>query len=339
MRDDVDPAALEQAAEREISKGLIACQVAVARDNEVLWTRSFGSASADTRFWVASATKPIFSSAVWLLIGDGKLDVTRPVAHYLPEFAANGKQSVTVEQVLLMTCGFPGAPMDSRDGADPSRRIAQLAEWTLEYEPGTRYVYHGASAHWVLAELVERLTGQEFSAFVEKRVTRPLGLPRLLGIRRDLQTDIAQLSRAADPETRALYDYAAKIEAGEPGGGGVMTASTLALFYQGLLHNPGTLWSPEVLADGVGNVRCTLPDPLMNLPANRTLGVVIGAGFGTTWSESPTAFGWPGAGGQIGFAEPATGISFAFLQMGDTDHVRQFARGAKMSHLALQMGR
>jgi CubicO group peptidase (beta-lactamase class C family) len=338
VRGDIDTTSLEQAAQQEIDTGLIACQVAVARDNQVVWTHSFGSATPETRFWVASATKPIVSSAIWLLIGDGKLDITRPVADYAPEFAANGKQDVTVEQVLLMTCGFPNAPMDSTDGADPARRILQLAEWTLEYEPGTRYVYHGMSAHWVLAELIERLSSQDFRDFVEERVTRPLGLPRVLGIPRDRQTDIAQLSAAADPETKGLYDYAAKIESGEPGGGGVMTAATLALFYQGLLHNPGTLWNPEVLADGVGNVRCTLPDPLMKLPANRTLGVVIGAGFGTTWGESPTAFGWPGAGGQIGFAEPATGISFAFLQMGDPDQITQFVRGIKMSNLALALG-
>ena len=339
MRDDIDSTSLEQAAQQETDTGLIACQVAVARDNRVVWTHSFGSATPETRFWVASATKPILSSAIWLLIGDGKLDITRPVADYAPEFAANGKQDVTVEQVLLMTCGFPNAPMDSTDGADPARRILQLAEWTLEYEPGTRYVYHGMSAHWVLAELIERLSSQDFRDFVEERVTRPLGLPRVLGIPRDRQTDIAQLSAAADPETKGLYDYAAKIEAGEPGGGAVMTAATLALFYQGLLHNPGTLWNPDVLADSVGNVRCTLPDPLMKLPANRTLGVVVGAGFGTTWGESPTAFGWPGAGGQIGFAEPATGISFAFLQMGDPDQITQFVRGIKMSNLALALGR
>ncbi len=339
MRDAVDTRGLEQAAEQEISKGLTACQVAVARDNEVLWTGSFGSASADTRFWIASATKPIVASAIWHLIGDGKLDVARPVSSYVPEFGANGKQDVTVEQVLVMTCGFPNAPMDSADGADPARRIAQLAEWTLESPPGTQYVYHGMSAHWVLAELIERLSGQDFRDFVEQRVTRPLGLPRLLGIPRDQQTDIAQLSPAADAETKGLLDYAAKIEAGEPGGGGVTTAATLALFYQGLLHNPGTLWDPDVLADGVGNVRCTLPDPLMNLPANRTLGVVIGRGFGTTWGESPTAYGWPGMGGQIGFAEPATGISFAFLQMGDSDPISQFVRGIQMSNLALELGR
>jgi CubicO group peptidase (beta-lactamase class C family) len=339
MKTDIDITKLQQAAEQEIRDGLAACQVAVARDGEVLWTGSFGSAKPETRFWVASATKPITASAVWLLIGEGKLDITRPVADYVPEFAANEKQDVTVEQVLLMTCGFPNAPMDSADGADPERRIAQLAVWTLEHEPGTTYVYHGMSAHWVLAELIERISSRDFRDFIEERVTRPLGLPRLLGIPRDQQADIAQLSAAASAETRALYDYAAKIEAGEPGGGGVMTAATLALFYQALLHNPGELWDPDVLADATGNVRCTLPDPLMNLPANRTLGVVVGAGFGAVWPESPTAYGWPGAGGQVGFAEPATGISFAFLQMGDTDQVTQFVRGVKMSQLALKLGR
>ena len=209
MRSEVDTTELETAAAREIEGGLTACQVAVARDNVVLWTGSFGSATDNTRFWVASATKPIVSSAIWHLIADGKLDISRAVADYAPEFADNGKRDVTVEQVLLMTCGFPSAPMDSNDGADPARRIAQLAQWTLEYEPGTKYVYHGMSAHWVLAELIERLSGQDFRDFVEGRVTRPLGLPRLLGIPREEQTDIAQLSAGADAETRALYDYAA----------------------------------------------------------------------------------------------------------------------------------
>ncbi len=339
MPDVVDIAALERAAEQEIRDGLTACQVAVALEGEVVWTRTFGKANAATRFWVASATKPIVSSAVWQLIANGQLDITRPVADYASEFGANGKQNVTVEQVMLMTCGFPDAPMASDDGTDPARRIAQIAKWTLDHEPGTQYIYHGMSAHWVLAELIERLSGQDFRDFVEQRITRPLGLPRLLGIPREQQTEIAQLAAAAPAQSHPAFDLVAKIEAGEPGGGGVMTAATLALFYQGLLHNPGELWDPEVLADGVGNVRCTLPDPLMNLPANRTLGVVIGKGFGTTWGESPTAYGWPGYGGPIGFAEPATGISFAFLQTGDPDQLSQFVRGIKMSNLALVLAR
>jgi CubicO group peptidase (beta-lactamase class C family) len=75
----------------------------------------------------------------------------------------------------------------------------------------------------------------------------------------------------------------------------------------------------------------------MGMPANRTLGVVVGNGFGTTWGASPTAFGWPGAGGQVGFADPATGLSFAFLQAGDTDQLRAFGRAARMSSLALEL--
>lgn len=339
MGDDIDTGALEQAAQREIENGLAACQIAVGLDGKTVWTRSFGGASDSTRFWIASATKPITASAIWLLIGDGKLDVSKPVARYLPEFAANGKQDVTVEQVLVMTCGFPNAPMASEDGGDAARRIEQLTAWTLEYEPGTQYVYHGMSAHWVLAELIERISGQDFRDFIEERITRPLGLTRVLGIAREAQTDIAQLSNAAPAEVRTAYDYAAKIEAGEPGGGALMTAAQLAVFYQALLHNPGALWDPRVLADGTGRVRCTLPDPLTNTPANRTLGVVVGAGFGATWARSPTAFGWPGAGGQIAFAEPATGVSFAFLQMGDTDAVAQFVRGVRMSNLALDLER
>ncbi len=302
-----------------------------------MWTGTYGAATPETRFWVASATKPIVASAVWLLIGDGELEIDRPVADYAPEFAENGKQDVTVEQVLVMTCGFPNAPMEPEEGTDPRRRIARLAGWTLEHEPGTRYEYHGTSAHWVLAELVERITGRDFRDFVEERVTRPLGLPRVLGIPREEQTDIAQLSPAASDEVRAKYDYATKIEHGEPGGGAVMHAGTLARFYQGLLHNPDELWPPEVLADGTGNVRNTLPDPMLGLPANRTLGVVVGAGFGSTWGDSPSAFGWLGTGGQIGFADPESGLSFAFLQMGDVDDVKPFARGRRMSQLALEL--
>lgn len=337
MGQEIDTEPLREAAELEIAEGLTACQLAVARDGEIVWTESFGSADPVTRFGIASATKPIVASAVWLLIGDDQLDITRCVADYVPEFGKNGKQAVTVEQVLVMTCGFPSATMDPAEGADPERRIARLAEWELEYEPGTRYVYHGGSAHWVLAELIERLGGSDFRDFIEQRVTRPLGLPRLLGIPRAEQTHIAQLELASSRELP--FDYPAMIEAGMPGGGGVMTAATLALFYQGLLHNPGGLWRADVLADGVGNVRCKLPDPLMNLPANRTIGVVVGAGFGATWASSPTAFGWPGAGGQIGFAEPATGVSFALLQAGDPDQTSQFVRGTQMSALALELGR
>jgi CubicO group peptidase (beta-lactamase class C family) len=170
------------AAEADVTRGwLPACQVAVARDGKLAAFATFGDATDDTRFAVFSATKPIVAAAAWVLMGEGLLDVARPVADYVPEFATHGKHAVTVEQVMLHTAGFP-SPTLLAEGAHPVMRRRGFAEWPLEWEPGTRFEYHGVSAHWVLAELIERLGGMDFRDFVEQRVTSPLGLPRLLGI-------------------------------------------------------------------------------------------------------------------------------------------------------------
>jgi CubicO group peptidase (beta-lactamase class C family) len=279
------------------------------------------------------------ASACWHLIADGSLDVKRRVVDYIPEFATFGKEAVTVEQVFLMTAGFPSAVMGIDDGNDRERRAARFAAWELEYEPGTKYVYHPGSAHWVLADLIERLSGVDYRDYVESRVTAPLGLPRVLGIPRTEQTDIAGL-RADDPLPLTVLgaegvQIAPWIEAGVPGGGGITTAAVLAGFYQGVLHNPGRLWDPAVLTDATSHIRTTLPDPLMGLPANRTLGLVVGPGFGSSWGRSPAAYGWPGAGGHVGFADPVTGLSFGFVQYGDTDEAQQFGRVARIADLAI----
>src|SRR5207244_528986 len=105
-------------------------------------------------------------------------------------------------------------------------------------------------------------------------VTRPLGLPRMLGIPPDDQGDIADNVSCGEPMTPDELEAAIGIRAmpesevtpesvlllnrpelraaGLPGGGGVATAATMALFYQALLHNPGELWDPAVLADATG---------------------------------------------------------------------------------------
>ena len=107
-----------------------------------------------------------------------------------------------------------------------------------------------------------------------------------------------------------------------PGGGGLMRAADLALFYQALLHNPGGVWKPDVLADVTTNVRNRLPDPLTNTPANRSLGLILAGddgrshirGMGRT--VSPGTFGHNGAGGQLAWGDPATGLSFGYCTNG-----------------------
>ena len=338
-------------ARHDVERGRVpACQLAVAREGRLLLFEALGDATIGTRFCAFSATKPIVAAAVWLLIGDGSLDVSRPVAHYVPEFSANGKGVVTVEQVLLHTAGFPNAPIAPAEGADAARRRARFSTWHLDWEPGSRFQYHAESAHWVLADLLERLTEEDFRAVVETRVCRPLGLPRVLGIAPADQSDIAPLTAVTAPSEDGavpegvdpwqppaepaevahfsgdwrellIFDDPVVRQAGVPAAGGIMTAADLALFYQGLLHNPDRVWDPEVLRDATSNIRCRLPDPLMNVPANRTIGLVVAgddgqhvlryASFGD--GNSPAAFGHAGAHGQIGWADPATGLSFAYL--------------------------
>jgi CubicO group peptidase (beta-lactamase class C family) len=302
-----------------------ACQVAVARDGDLLAFETFGGATNGQRFSIFSATKPIVASLIWQLIGDGMIDTEQRVCDHIPEFAANGKAEVTIEQVLLHTGGFPSARIPHEDAVERAQRVAAMSSWPLEWEPGSRFEYHPQSAHWVLAELIERSTGTDFRDAIEQHITAPLGLPRLLGIAAADQGDIVDdvpMDDGAEANDMTWANTALVRELGIPGGGGIMTAATLARFYQALLRNPDGLWDTDVLDDGRTNVRCTFSDPMMGAPVNRTIGLVLAGDDGMHQLRyamfgkacSPRAFGHAGAHAQVAWADPATGISFAYLQ-------------------------
>ena len=307
-----------------------ACQLAVARDGDLLAFETFGAATNDSRFCVYSATKPIVASMIWLLLGDGLISTDQLVVDLVPEFGTHGKDVITLEQVLLHTSGFPNALVTPVAGADPIRRRAAFAEWHLDWEPGSRFEYHALSAHWVLADIIERVTGLDFRDAIEQRVSRPLGLPRLLGIPIEDQADVVDAVAIGTPDVDEPYDILEIANdgparaAGAPGGGGLMTAASMARFYQALLHNPDGVWDATVLADATTNIRCRLDEPLMHVAVNRTIGLVVAGDDGMHQLRyavfgrdcSPRAFGHSGAFMQVAWADSETGISFAFTKNG-----------------------
>jgi CubicO group peptidase (beta-lactamase class C family) len=377
----LDPAKVEELfkrAEREVADGLLpSCQIAIARNGKVGAMKSFGHAvqggadkpvSDETLYCVFSCTKAIVSSAMWILIGEGKLDISERAADIVPEFASNGKDAITVEQLLIHTSGFPNAPYPQRDWLDGGKRLERFKTWRLEFPVGQRFIYHATSGFWVMAEIIERRSGQNFREFVRDRIAKPLSLPQLrLGVppaEHKRVADIVYVGQALTPEEMKKLGWPPMPEtevnetlvtgfndpivreSGVPGGGGIMTAAELALFYQGLLHNPpvangAPIWKPETLKEALRVRSGDYFDPIFKYKCNRALGVIIAGsdqfvsyrGFGKT--NSPVTFGHGGAGGQIGWGDPASGISLGYCTNGfDRNDLRQGRRGVAISSMA-----
>src|SRR5574341_2544817 len=167
-------------ARRDVDEGLVpSAQVAVARNGKVAGLRTFGDAADDTLYCIFSSTKAVVAAAVWLLFEEGLLKLEEKVADIIPEFGTNGKDVVTVEQLMLHTSGFPYAPFRPELWGDREALLEAFGRWRLNWEPGTRYEYHATSAHWVLSEIIFRKTGRDFREVIRDRVTGPMGLPEL----------------------------------------------------------------------------------------------------------------------------------------------------------------
>jgi CubicO group peptidase (beta-lactamase class C family) len=378
----LDPVAVDKIVarlQRLVDSGEVpSAQLAIARHGRVVFQAAAGEFTAAGRVQAAtprslypafSTTKAITSSAIWLLLQDGKLGLADRVGDHIPEFAANGKQDVRVEQLLTHTAGFPSAPFRALDWDDRERRLERFASWRLEWTPGERFQYHGLSSMWVLAELIERAGGLDFRVFIRDRVIAPLGLADFyLGLPAAENVRVADLVEVGEaPEAERLRESGLSVSpemvgadrdmqrfnrpevraVGVPGGGLIASASSLAMFYQALLSDgcapDGTrVWQSDTLRDALRVRTGDLLDPMTRQSANRALGVVVAGDEKRVFRafsphNSPAAFGHAGAGGQIAWADPASGLSFAFLTNGfDRDPMVLGVRGIKFSSAAIR---
>lgn len=354
-----------QRVRREVDEGLLpSAQIAVAREGRLALFETIGAATNENLYCVFSSTKALTSAAAWLLIESGDLRVDESVVDIVPEFGTNGKDAVTVEQLFLHSAGFPSAPFRPTDWFDRNRRLARFASWRLNWQPGSRFEYHPTSSMWVIAEIIERRSRRDFDAFVREEVTAPLGLSDFhLGLPAEENHRVATLAHYGEPLTSEDYarlgipeppvtevteDAILAFNTPEvravptPGGGGIATAADLALFYQALLHGGSDgrrrVWKQKTLASATEVRSGDLRDPLSGKRVNRALGVVVAGdedrnfrGFGH--ENSPLAFGHGGAGGQIAWVDPQTGISIGYCTNGfDRNPLRLGRRTVSISN-------
>jgi CubicO group peptidase (beta-lactamase class C family) len=334
----LDARALERLQElitRHLAEGRYpGAQIAVARDGRLALTRTFGDArldpsrtpARDDSLWLLySNTKVVTACAVWVLAEQGALRFTDRVAEHVPGFEAHGKGDVTIIQLLSHQGGFPNADVPKAAWEDHELLRRAVSDFTLEWTPGSRVHYHGRAAHWVAAVLIEALSKTDYRAFIREQVVEPLGLGDELFV----GLPDARHARAVDMHEpgptgqvkRAEENNAEFRRAGTPGGGGYATARAMAAFYQ-MLAAGGTLagrrlLSPRMVQYVSRNVTGERVDGYMGMPMHRGLGPHV---RGTTDSirglgsiASPRTFGHGGVGSSYCWADPDSGVSFAYL--------------------------
>jgi CubicO group peptidase (beta-lactamase class C family) len=335
----LDARALERLRElvtRHVAEGRYpGAQFAVARHGKLALHSTIGDArlepkrvpAGDDTLWLLySNTKVITACAVWLLVERGALAFGDRVADHVPGFEANGKKDITVVQLLTHQGGFPSADVSPAAWEDHELLRRTVCGFTLEWTPGSRVHYHGRSAHWVAAVMIEALTKMDFRDFIRENVTEPLGLADELYVglpdaAHARAVDMHEPSADGRQTSIAEANTAAFRRAGVPNGGGYATARAMATFYQMLLAGGRLgdvrLLSPRMVAYVTRNFTGDRVDAYTGMPMHRGLGP---HSRGTTDTirglgslASPRTFGHGGVGSSYCWADPDSGVSFAYL--------------------------
>lgn len=179
--------------ERSVADGADrGASICVVQDGETVVDIWHGTADQDaTQPWERDTLVPVWSitkvmaSLVTLVLADrGELDVDAPVARYWPEFAAAGKQDVTIAQLLSHSSGVSGwsQPVTTDDLYDWDRSTAMLAAQEPWWEPGTASGYHLLNQGHLIGEVVRRVTGETIGSWFDREIAVPLGADFHIGL-------------------------------------------------------------------------------------------------------------------------------------------------------------
>ncbi|MFD2925196.1 serine hydrolase [Halobacillus naozhouensis] len=129
----------------------------------------------DTIFDIASLSKIFTTTAAMKLYEQGFFELDDPVAKYIPEFAQNGKENVTIKQLMTHTSGFKAWIPLYTIGDSKEERLQYVYQYPLANPPGTTYTYSDLNMI-TLASIIERISGQSLDTFVKENLTEPLNM-------------------------------------------------------------------------------------------------------------------------------------------------------------------
>jgi uncharacterized protein YbbC (DUF1343 family)/CubicO group peptidase (beta-lactamase class C family) len=174
--------AVRASIERKETPGAV---VLVGRRGRVVYRKAFGdravqpqreAMTVDTIFDLASLTKVVATTtAIMMLVERGKLSLADPVSLYIPEFAANGKEHITVEQLMTHRAGLPPDNEIADYVGVTVKPLEEIYKLQPAYEPGTRFAYSDVG-FIVAAEIVRRVSGKRIDEFARDNIFAPLGM-------------------------------------------------------------------------------------------------------------------------------------------------------------------
>ena len=331
----MDPQALarvEQLFKEQIEKGLHpGAGLAVYRHGKPVLDLYGGLAdqisgkpvSSETMFVLFSATKPLAAACLHILWQQGRLAWDDSVASYWAEFGQHGKDGITVRHLLTHQGGFHDTPVELTwdKWRDWNTVIRAMEGITPTHAPGSVIAYHARNFGWVIGELVQRIDGRPFSQFLREELTAPLGMAATyVGLPPELEGRVSTIHAMEDadrPEMATDYSRPEVHQAVHPAGTGIAPARDLARFYA-MLEGGGTLdrvqiFTPETVAEVTGE-QVGGTDIALGQNVRRSLGMALGdQRMGT---DDIRTFGHGGAGTSLGWADPVSGLAFAYITNG-----------------------
>lgn len=302
----------------------------------------------DTLSVMFSCGKGLMTIAALRLVEEGRLLLDAPVTDYWPEYGAAGKERTTVRHLLAHRAGLVAPDVDlgvpDLVAWDPVVRAleAQAPLW----EPGTAWTYHTITHGWLVGEVIRRVTGTDPGSYLHGLI-RPLARDTWLGLPFEHESRVTWLDqfdqpsdprpgdpRSGDPVERTLarastlggalpVDLVAgqagfndpRLHAAQvPGAGIIGTARDLARIWSAtVVETDGIRLLSSATTEDASRVQST-GEPFLTVPgpwpAWGTGFLLSNEAFGML---TPRSFGHNGAGGQLGFADPDTGIGLGYL--------------------------